>query len=128
VEILKKEKKKISGEKEQLMDKRGIAIQDDQREMGPYLIFVERDKSLARCIPKDQVETAIVWAHDSHGHFSAGLTINQLIARYFWPTRNIDVEKYCRHCMVCQYFRPEKLSIGMMPVINVRILSLIKRC
>jgi hypothetical protein len=41
-----------------LNGKGGIAIHDDQEEMGPYLIFVERDRSWARCIPKDQVETA----------------------------------------------------------------------
>jgi hypothetical protein len=75
------------------MGKGGIAIQD-QEEMGHYLIFVERDGSWARCRPKDQVKTAIVWAYGRIGHFSAGLTINRLIGRYFWPTRNIDVEEY----------------------------------
>jgi hypothetical protein len=69
---------------------------------------------MERCISKDQVETAIVWTHDSHGHFSAGLAINRLIGRYFWPTRNIDVERYCRHCMACQYFGPKKLSVGII--------------
>jgi hypothetical protein len=48
------------------MNKGVTAIHDNQEEMGPCLIFVERDGSWARCIPKDQVETAIVWAHDSH--------------------------------------------------------------
>jgi hypothetical protein len=35
------------------MGKGGIAIHDDQEEMGPYLIFAERDGSWARFIPKD---------------------------------------------------------------------------
>jgi hypothetical protein len=87
--------------------------------MGPDLIFVERDGSLARYIPKDQAETALVWAYDSAGHFSVGLTIKQLIGMYFLPVRNTVIKKYCRHCLAFQYFGPKKLSIGVMPVIQL---------
>ena len=75
-------------------------IDDDQNY--PLMVYVERSGDQAWCVRKREVNRALQWAHDCHGHYSVDLTVKRLMGHYFWPTRHWDVASYCRSCHSCQ--------------------------
>lgn len=38
------------------------------------LRYVEKDESLSYCVLPGEVQTALNWAHDGHGHFATEIT------------------------------------------------------
>lgn len=65
------------------------------------LRYVEKNDSLSYCVLPGEVQSALDWAHDGHGHFAMEITLRNLYGHFWWPDRYRDVEKRCRSCPVC---------------------------
>ena len=60
-------------------------LMDDDQDY-PLLAYVERSRDQTWCVWEREVDRALQWAHDCHGHYSADLTIKRLMGYYFWLT------------------------------------------
>lgn len=66
-----------------------------------FLFRLESDGDIAECILPDEVDLALSWAHDGHGHYAAAVTLKNLIHNFWWPTRYLDVVRHYRRCYIC---------------------------
>lgn len=89
------------------------------------LLYREKGGGLAKCAKKDEVRRVLQWAHDVHGHFSEGITLKNLITRYYWPTRHRDVAYYCKSCPNCQKVGPLRPSQSVLPIIQLQPMDLL---
>ncbi|MDF2444714.1 MAG: Integrase zinc binding domain [Subtercola sp.] len=74
--------------------------------MGTRLYYLECDKSLACCISPAERLDVLDWSHDGCGQFLVPITLRELRGKYYWPTRETDVEAYCKACVVCHQAAP----------------------
>jgi hypothetical protein len=88
------------------------------------LAYIERDGSLARCIPRTAVAKALNELHEVHGHWSDDITIRKARGRVFWPTRCADIRRHCRTCHNCQMLGPLRPSAGLLPVLALQPMDL----
>jgi hypothetical protein len=91
----------------------------------PMLTYVEKDGRQSWCVRKSEVNRALTWAHDCHGHFAEGITIKQLKGKYYWPTRHADALRFCRACPNCQFIGPRLPSQQIKPVVRLRPMDMI---
>lgn len=84
------------------------------------LAYVERNGKHSRCIHKPQVAQALFILHNVHGHFSEGITYKRSIGKFFWPTRQRDINVFCRTCHNCQMIGPLKPRSGLLPVVSLQ--------
>ena len=70
------------------------------------LIFRERDGCLAGCVVENEVGDVLRSMHDTHGHFSQGITAGRLFGHYYRPSRNADIARWIATCDSCQRFGP----------------------
>lgn len=88
------------------------------------LAYIEKDGSLARCIPQSGVSFALNELHEVHGHWSDDITIRKARGRVFWPTRCADIRRHCRTCHNCQMLGPLRPSAGLLPVLELQPMDL----
>lgn len=80
------------------------------RTTSQHLLYVEKGGETAKCVLPDEVGKLLAWAHDDHGHYSVAITLHKLKGQWYWPTRVMDLERFCRSCYVCQLQGPRKPS------------------
>lgn len=71
----------------------------------------EIDGAVARCLMDEEVGQILKWAHMECGHYSAGTTLHLLKGKFWWPTRNEDVQKFCQECPDCQRVGPRQFRL-----------------
>jgi len=52
------------------------------------------------------------------GHFGTEKTFERIKTSYYWPKMRIDIENYCKSCLICQQFKNKptaKRSLQRMP-------------
>ena len=98
-------------------------LMDDDQDY-PLLAYVERSGDQAWCVREREVDRALQWAHDCHGHYSADLTIKRLMGHYFWPTRHRDAVRYCRSCPSCQLTARPTPSQTPTSIVQVRPMDM----
>jgi hypothetical protein len=91
----------------------------------PQLTYVERDGKQSWCVRSPDVNKALTWAHDCHGHFAGAMTVRQLKGKYYWPSRHTDALKFCRACPNCQFIAPKLPSQEIKPVLHLSPMDLI---
>jgi transposase InsO family protein len=99
-----------------LVDKKGAV---------PRLAYVERDGSQSWCLHPEQVNEALQYAHDCHGHFADAITLKRLMGKFYWPTRAKDTPVFCRSCANCQYFGPRRPSQLQKPILHLQPLDMV---
>ena len=95
----------------------------DRNEKGVF--FVERGGKSARCVGEDEVLGILRARHDHHGHFGGKMLLEQMIGKYYWPTRAKDTAYYARTWKECQLFGPLRPSAGIRPIVHLQPMDMI---
>lgn len=88
------------------------------------LFYLEKDGKMATCILEGQIDKALADAHDTHGHFTHGITAGRLHGTYYWPTRNADIARWTRTCISCQRVAPLKKSGDIRRIVQMRPMDM----
>ena len=72
-------------------------------------------------IPSALCQQVLQKNHDipSSGHLGADKTLSRLQNEAYWAGMSVDVEKYCRECIVCQRCKlsmPQKAPMSSVPI------------
>jgi len=89
------------------------------------LTYQERNGWQSWCVQKVDVNKALFWAHDCHGHYSADLTLKKLMGHYYWLIRTKDTHVFCRSCQSCQLMGRKRPSQVPRPVVQLQPLDII---
>ena len=89
------------------------------------LLYRERSGKLSSCLLPHEVEDALQQIHDMHGHFAEDIVMQKAIGRFYWPTRRLDIFKYCRLCVNCQMLGLLKPTQGLLPILQLQPLDMI---
>lgn len=60
------------------------------------LLLRARSGRMSCCLLPQEIGAALASLQDAHGHFAEDLVIKKVIGQFFWPTRRLDIYKYCR--------------------------------
>lgn len=94
-----------------------------------YRIFyspkIENGKLFTQLVvPTSYREQVLHISHDSlmAGHLKTGKTCAKILAQFFWPGVQSDVNRYCKSCDLCQKTVPKgkltRVPLGSMPLIG----------
>jgi hypothetical protein len=88
--------------------------------VGEYqpLFYREEDGSLSHCVKNRDIERTLATIHDTHGHFSTGITAGRAYGRYYWPTRMRDIGSWVASCPVCQRVGPLRQSGQLKTIVQ----------
>lgn len=80
----------------------------------------------AVCVAEDEVERAMRWAHDNHGHFAIAATIHKLRGNMWWPKRYQSVVEYIQSCAPCAAVSTNMpVHASPIPIVSLRPWDLI---
>ena len=82
------------------------------------LFYREEDGSLSHCVKNRDIERTLATIHDTHGHFSTGITAGRAYGRYYWPTRMRDIGSWVASCPVCQRVGPLRQSSQLKTIVQ----------
>ena len=82
------------------------------------LFYREEDGSLSHCVKNRVIERTLATIHDTHGHFSTGITAGRAYGRYYWPTRTRDIGSWVASCPVCQRVGPLRQSGHLKTIVQ----------
>ena len=92
----------LLGEKKHQFGKRRWAIRLLRYALWQGILLIKEAGSWAVCVVRDEIGTALRWAHDEKGHFGPPTILTHLIGKFWWPTRYADTMEYFKTCRVCQ--------------------------
>ncbi|KAF3931381.1 Protease [Dactylella cylindrospora] len=89
-------------------------------EGGRGLYHRDSNGQFAKCILESEVDQALFWAHDTHGHFSIEPTVARLVGEMYWPTRHKDTANFVSSCHTCQLTGPKRRTQQLKPILKMQ--------
>ena len=126
IEYLEKEQKNIlkpNDDKPKIMEKLEFYLDENS-----ILRLITRKHGRPRIEPLDRLvvvdlnhQMQIMYLHHDtifSGHFGSEKTYEKIKTSYYWPLMKLDINEYCKSCLVCQQFKTNprgKRSLQHMP-------------